>query len=386
MKVLALLPRFPQPLDKGDRLRAFHLLQQLATRHEVVLCALSHGPVRPAELRALTGFCRRVEVLSLSRAESGAGLARAFARGLPLQVGYFHSPRAARRLRELAREERPQAAFYQLVRTAEYAGLEAPATLDYMDAFAWGLEQRAAHRPGALGPLLRMEAARLRRYEAAAFERFAARTIITEQDRQQIAHPLRERIQVVGNGVDPEAFRPRPREPDVDLLFVGHMGYPPNVLAAERLVREVLPRVRRQRPASVLIVGTRPARRVRRLAGEGVTVTGFVDDVAPCYARARVFVAPMAVGTGLQNKLLQALAMGRPCVTSPAARAALGAGPEEVLAGADSGEIAAHLVELLADPRRAEALGRRGREFALARFRWPDAAARLEQVLLGSRG
>ena len=115
-------------------------------------------------------------------------------------------------------------------------------------------------------------------------------------------------------------------------------------------------------------------------------MTGFVDDVAPCYARARVFVAPMAVGTGLQNKLLQALAMGRPCVTSPAARAALGAGPEEVRAGADAGEVAAHLVELLADPRRAEALGRRGREFALARFRWPDAAARLEQVLLGSRG
>ncbi len=381
MKLLVLVSRFPHPLDKGDKLRAFHQIAELAARHEITLCALSHAPVGRESRAVLDRLCARVEVIQFSALETAAGLVRAALTGLPLQVGYFLSARAQRRIDALIQEVRPDRVFCQLVRTAEYAKrMRVPVAFDYMDAFSWGFEQRAALLPGMLGGLLRLEAARLARYEAGLLEHFPKSAIISEQDRDHIGHPGRDAIRVVGNGVDLETFRPRPAAKEHDLLFVGNMAYPPNVLAAEKLVREILPRVRQDRSCRVLIAGASPTRRVRRLAGDGVTVTGWVDDISACYAGARVFVAPMAMGTGLQNKLLQALAMAVPCVTTPSARRALGASDEEVWIGRDASEIADRTLTLLKDPERAAALGARGRAFAVARFRWSDAGAALEAL------
>lgn len=379
-----LVPRFPFPLDKGDRLRAYHQAVELARRHEVVLCALSHAPVGAAQRAALERPGLRVEVVRLGALESALGVLRALASGLPLQVGYFLAERARRRVAELLAETRPERVLVQLVRAAEYVrGLPVPKVLDYMDAFSWGLEQRAVHS-GALAPLLRFEARRLRRYEQAVASDFEACTVICDADRSQLATGVAPRLHVVGNGVDLGVFRPRPGRRDVELLFVGNMAYQPNVLAAERLVRELLPRVRAARPARVLIAGTSPTRRVRRLAGDGVTVTGWVDDVVACYARAEVFVAPLPVGTGLQNKLLQAMAMELPCVTSLAARRALGASPREMHAADDPSGQAALVLELLADPRGAAELGQRGALFVRREHAWADSVACLERVLAAS--
>lgn len=384
MKLFVLVPRFPFPLDKGDRLRAYHQVRELARRHEVVLCALSHTPVGAAQRAALEQLGLRLEVVRLGALESAWGVARALVGGLPLQVGYFFSERARGRVLELLEQTRPACVLVQLVRAAEYLrDLPVPKVLDYMDAFSWGLEQRAAHA-GLLAPLLRFEARRLRRYERAVAPAFTACTVICAVDREQLTASQATALHVVGNGVDLELFQPRPARRDVELLFVGNMAYEPNVLAAERLVREVLPRVRQTHPARVLIAGTRPTWRVRRLAGAGVTVSGWVDDVAACYARAQVFVAPMPVGTGLQNKLLQAMAMELPCVTSLAARRALGAGEAQMHAADDVPGVAAHVLALLADPHAARELGQRGAAFVRQRHAWADAAEQLERVLLAA--
>jgi len=387
MRIFVQLSRFPWPLDKGDRLRAFHQVAEMSRRHEVILCALAHEEVPAASREAVAAVCARLELIRLSRAETALGMTRALATGLPLQVGYFLSERARRRVRELVAETSPDRFLFQLVRTAEYArGLEASSAIDLMDAFSWGLEQRAGHSPAWLAPLLRFEARRVARYEEEALRRFPRAAIVTAQDRDRLPAASRGKVAVVRNGVDFEAFSPREAPKDTDLLFVGNMAYPPNVLAAETLVTEVLPRVRAERPARVVIAGTSPAPRVRRLAGDGVEVTGRVADIAGFYARSRVFVAPLPVATGLQNKLLQALAMGVPCVTSTPARDALGATEREVRSGRDAAEIAAATLELLRDPGEADALARRGREFALRDYRWPAAAADLERLVCAEAG
>lgn len=387
MKIFALLSRFPHPLDKGDRLRAFHQVAELSRRHEVVLCALAHEEVSAASRAAVSAVCARLEVIRLSRAGTALGMARALATGLPLQVGFFLSERARRRVRQIVAETSPDRLFFQLIRTAEYArGFEGSSTLDLMDAFSWGLEQRARHSPSWLAPLLGFEARRVALYEVDALRRFPRASIVTSQDRDHLPPSARDRVSVVANGVDFEAFAPRQAAKEIDLLFVGNMAYPPNVLAAESLVHEVLPRVRAERPARVLVAGTSPVARVRRLAGEGVEVTGRIDDIAGCYARSRLFVAPLTVATGLQNKLLQALAMGIPCVTSEAARRALGATEREMRSGRDAGEIAAAVLDLLRDPVAASELGRRGREFALRDFQWSAAASALEKVVCAETG
>lgn len=383
MRLFVLTPRFPHPLDKGDKLRAYHQIVELAKRHEVVLCALSDRPVSPDSRRTLDQLCRRVEVLEFSRWRGWMRAALEVVGQRPLQVAYFHDRRLAHTVRSLISEEEPDHVYCQLVRTAEYVeGVSVPRTLDLMDAFSWGMAQRYEQRPGWLGPLLHLESQRLRAYEAGVVDRFEHCTVITAADRDRIAHPHRARIAVVANGVDLEAFRPRSTPADVDLLFVGNMGYPPNADAAEVLVREVLPQVRERLPhVRALIAGATPTARVRRLAGAGVEVTGWVDDIAGCYARARVFVNPMRFGTGLQNKLLQAMAMGVPCVSSPMGDRALGAAPYGLRIAADPSTIATACVELLADPVAARELGLAGQQFA-ANCGWANAVAQLERVLL----
>jgi sugar transferase (PEP-CTERM/EpsH1 system associated) len=381
MKLFVLLSRFPYPLDKGDKLRAFHQIVELARRHEITLCALSHDPVNAEARQALSAHCARVEVVRIGALRARFGVLEALVSGLPLQVGYFLSASARRKVEALVAEVRPDRVLSQLVRTAEYAKrLDVPVSFDYMDAFSWGAKQRATSQPGLMGRLLQLEAQRLTRYEADLVGRFHSSSIISIQDREQIAHACREEIGVVGNGVDFDLFQPRDTRKQYDMLFVGNMAYAPNVLAAEQLVREVLPRVRRELPCRVLIAGSSPSRRVKRLAGDGVTVAGWVDDISACYASARVFVAPLPIGTGVQNKLLQALAMEMPCVTSVPARRALGAGDDEVWVGATVDEIADRTVTLLRHPQRAAELGRRGRAFALQHFQWSAMATALEAL------
>lgn len=384
MRLFVLTPRFPHPLDKGDKLRAFHQIVELSKRHEVVLCALSDRPVAPSSQRELARVCRRVEVLEFSRWRGWLRAAVEVAGRRPLQVAYFHDRRLARRVRALIAEEAPDHVYCLLVRTAEYVdGIAVPRTLDLMDAFSWGMAQRHDQRPGWFGPLLELESRRLRSYEAAVVDRFERCTVITAADRDQIAHPHRARIAVVPNGVDLETFRPRSTPTDIDLLFVGNMGYPPNADAAEVLVREVLPLVRERYPqARVLIAGATPTARVRRLAGIGIEVTGWVDDIAACYARTRVFVNPMRFGTGLQNKLLQAMAMGVPCVSTPMGDRALRAAPDGLRIAADRETLAAACVELLADPVAALELGLAGQRFVASNYGWSNAVEQLERVLL----
>lgn len=394
MKLLVLLSRFPHPLDKGDKLRAFHQLRCLAERHTIALLAVTDEPVAPESLAAVGALCAGgVEVVPLSRLSIGRGLLRAALRGLPGQIGYFDAAEAHRRLARLVERFRPDHLYCQLVRMAPYAEPYAgrlPMTLDYMDLFSAGMARRAVGAPRWQRPAVRAESARLRRYEARVFEWFQHHTIIAEPDRAALPHPRRADVQIVPNGIDTAFFQlPSPRPALThELLFCGNMGYYPNVEAACWLVQEVLPLVRRQYPhARVLLAGTTPAARVQALAAAdpGVTVSGWLPDIRAAYAAARVFVAPMRSGSGLQNKLLEAMAMELPCVTTPLAHRPLGGrSGHELLVGESADEIAAHICHLLSAPTAAAALAANGHTYVRAQFGWQAATAKLEAALTNS--
>jgi len=389
MKLLVLLSRFPHPLDKGDKLRAFHQLRWLARRHTIALLALTDEPVAADSRAAVEPLCAGgVHVHALTRLAIGRGIARALVAGLPLQVGYFDDPAAHRTVMRLVAEFRPDHLYCQLVRMAGYARPYAdrlPQTLDYMDVFSAGMDRRAGGAPAWQRPVLIREARRLRAYEARAFSWFRHHTIISDQDRQLIDHPRRDSIAVVPNGIDAEYFQPpSPRPaPEYDLLFCGNMAYYPNVEAAVYLAEQVLPLVHRRHPgARLLLAGTTPATRVLALQSETVHVSGWLPDIRTAYAGARVFIAPMRSGTGLQNKLLEAMAMELPCVTTPLAHNALGGEPgREVLVGDSAEALAEHVGDLLASEAMAAALAARGQAFVRERYDWGAATARLESML-----
>jgi glycosyltransferase involved in cell wall biosynthesis len=216
---------------------------------------------------------------------------------------------------------------------------------------------------------------RLNRYEQKVFSTFNHCTIISEQDRDQLPVSQKEDVSIVRNGVNLSDFVPSTEEKTVQVLFAGNMGYPPNVEGAVFLANEVMPLVRKQFPeAKLMLAGARPDQKVRDLASEDTDVTGWVENIRDCYAKAKVFVAPMMIGTGLQNKLLEAMAMRIPCVTSTLANNALQAKPEiEILIAQTPEQYAEHILALLENQAEADKLAEAGHQLVANHFSWEGA-------------
>lgn len=389
MRLLVLLSRVPFPLEKGDKLRAYHLVSRLARTHEVHLVCLSDTPTAPEHLEHLSGFCTSIEVVRIQRWRIILKLlAAAFSR-LPVQVVYFYHRHAQRRIDAAIERIRPDHVLCQLVRTTEYVRrrFDLPKTLDYMDTLSKGMERRTETAPWYLRPIFRLETRRLIRYENLMLDQFDRSLIISAQDRDYIYHPWRDRMAVVPNGVDMEHFTPQALEPRFDLLFTGNMNYPPNIDSVLFLVNKVLPIVHKERPdTSLLVSGVDPAQSVRDLARRDprITVTGWVKDIRASYASSRIFIAPMQIGTGLQNKLLEAMAMRVPCITSALANNAIGAPPgDAVLIGEAPEDYARLVIRLLNDAQERERIATNGYAFVRERFDWDRSAAELEHLITG---
>ena len=321
MKLLVVLSRFPYPLEKGDKLRAYHQIRVLSRQHEIYLFALSDREVPEASMQALRPFCKEIRVGKLNVFTKMWNSMAAFFKGWPIQCGYFYNREAKKSLRSFVAEVQPDAIYAQLVRTVPYVqDLAEEKTIDYQDVLSQGMWRRAQRAPFWQKPFFRMESRRLQRYEAEIFHYFQHHTIITEVDRDLMPVKERENINVVGNGVDFEQYKYTGQKKIYDLIFAGNMAYAPNVDAAEFIVQQILPRLLFQFPdLRVVLCGANPSKRVQALQGSHVTVTGWVDSMAEYYAQSKIFLAPMRLGTGLQNKLLEAMATQLPCVTSPLA-------------------------------------------------------------------
>ena len=386
MKIFVLLPRIPYPLEKGDKLRAFNQIKQLAKHNEIVLCALNDdSKVNEQDaFHALQPFCQSINFIKISKPQILLGLIRAFFKGLPLQCGYFYNRKAARKIDALIAKHKPDILYGQLLRVAEYIRYRnLPKTIDYQDIFSYGMKRRADIASFVTRPIFNMEYRRLKRYEAAIFEDFEVKTIISEPDRDLFPHKRRNEILVIPNGVDHDYFKPQEREKRYDLVFTGNMSYPPNVNAVDYLANEILPLVWKNLPnVKLYIAGATPDPKVKKVASERILVSGCLDDIRDAYAQSRVFIAPMRIGTGLQNKLLEAMSMRLPAITSPLANASLGAKPdEEILIGSNAEELAQHIITLLTDKEKAERLAQAGYDFTNRVYDWGKATERMEKAM-----
>ena len=205
MKLFVLLPRIPYPLEKGDKLRAFNQIKQLAKHNEIILCALNdNSKVNEQDaFRALQPYCQSINFVKVSKSQILLGLIRAFFKGLPMQCGYFYNRKAAKRINNLIVKHKPDMLYGQLLRVAEYIRhKQLPKAIDFQDIFSYGMKRRADIASFVTRPVFNMEYRRLRRYEAAVFDDFDVRTIISEPDRQLFPHERRDEILIIPNGVD----------------------------------------------------------------------------------------------------------------------------------------------------------------------------------------
>ncbi len=386
MRIFVILPRIPYPLEKGDKLRAFQQIKSLSKNNEIILCALNHNRKldKQKAFGKLQPYCRSINFIDLPWYAIPFNVLKAFFTGLPLQVGFFYNSKANRIIKKLFKEYQPGHVYCQLVRTAEYGtNLPALKTIDYQDVFSYGVKRRLEQASFWMKPVLKLEYKRLTAYEKKMFRAFNNKTIISYPDRNLMQITEKEEIIVIPNGVDHAFFKPMDSVKQYDLVFTGNMSYPPNVDAAGYLVNNIMPLVWQKLPdTKVLLAGASPAVKVKALENDKVKVSGWLDDIREAYSSAKVFIAPMRIGTGLQNKLLEAMSMKIPAITTPLANDALRAQHQkEILIGKNEQELAEHIVNLLSDEKLAGTLAENAHAFVHKKYSWDEATGRLEKIM-----
>ena len=386
MKIIVVLPRFPYPLEKGDKLRAYHQLRTLSQENELYLVALADELPTEDSLAKVRPFCKEIHIVKLSFLSKCWNITRALFKGIPFQCGYFYKKEAQKVIQELLTRVNPDRVYCQLIRTTEYVKhLPTKKILDYQDVLSKGMQRRYEMGRWYEKPFFRCEYRRLARYERRIFDYFDEKVIITEVDRELIPHTENEHIHVIANGVDSDRYTSYDCPKEFDLIFAGNMGYAPNIEAAEYLCREVLPLLLEEQPSLKLaICGANPAQRVLNLRSRNVTVTGWVDDMAEYYAKSRIFIAPMHLGTGLQNKLLEAMSMKLPCITSPLAGKPLKGvenGKEILICHTTTGyaEAVQHLLENEDSYRE---IAENGYQFVRRNYNWETINQKLEEIIV----
>lgn len=379
---MVITSRFPYPLDKGDKLRAYHQIKELAKSCEVHLVSLTNKNISENNKKELEKICKTVSIYKLNKFQSAISLLGTIVNPKPFQVALFYNKAIHKQIKKKTREINPDHIYCQLIRCAEYVKdeFDIPKTIDFMDVLSKGIERRISTSPFYLKKILKIEAERLKIYENIMFEYFDNHAIISLQDQELIYHVKREEISIIPNGIDTDFFSPDENiEKKYTLLFNGNMQYQPNVKSAIYIVNHILPLVKEKFPSvSLLISGTSPTKEVQELSSGYVTISGWMDDIRDAYNQANIFIAPMQIGTGLQNKLLEAMAMNMPCVTSKLANNALNATPDiEILIGNSKEEYAALIIQLLNENDNSKVLAKKGQTYVRNNFNWESSTKKL---------
>ncbi|MBM3980987.1 MAG: TIGR03087 family PEP-CTERM/XrtA system glycosyltransferase [Planctomycetes bacterium] len=376
--ILYLTHRVPFPPDKGDRIRTYHLLRQMAARGRVWLACLADEPVPPESLAALNALCERVAIVPVGRRARWAKALARLATGGSLSEGLFASNALRRTLRGWAAEARfgavvaSSSALWPYLRDPALRAVPAVVDLIDVDSQKW-LDFAAAGRAPKKW-LYRLEAARVRKLERAIAGNVRAVALVSGVEAKVYdSFTFGGAATVATNGVDLEYFAPSTCELQPALAFVGALDYLPNEDAAVWFARDIWPAIRARFPAAEFrVIGRNPTPAVRALAAlPGVNLVGQVPDVRPFVATASVVVVPLRLARGVQNKVLEAMAMAKPIVAAPPALAALNTTPGvHLLSASTPDEWVRAVCELLADPRNGQALGAAARQYVECHHHW----------------
>jgi sugar transferase (PEP-CTERM/EpsH1 system associated) len=382
-RLLFIAHRMPYPPDKGERLRAFHEITALAEHFSITLAALAHSD---GDVAAASELGRWGEKVLTGRAGGRMGLVRgalSVAAGWSATEGYFRNNRLLRALAEEAGRQPFDIVFGYSSSTLPYV-LAVPAKARVMDLIDVDSAKWDSYAQAARGPkrwLYAREARGVRALERMALERCDAVFVVSKAEAESLG-AAGDKVMAVGNGVDTEYFAPSDDAAGEapSLVFTGTMDYRPNIDGVCWFVREVWPALKEHVPElTFAVVGRDPPLEVRRLAQvPGVSVTGTVPDVRPYLAEATAAVVPLRIARGIQNKVLEAMAMGRAVVASSGALEGLeiAAGTEALQADAPE-EWTRSILGLLRDESRCRAMERAARARVVADYSWSARMAPL---------
>ncbi|MDO8682418.1 MAG: glycosyltransferase [Armatimonadota bacterium] len=432
MRILYVTPYVPSPI----RVRPYNFIKSLAKRHSVTLVSIVQSDIDHMALPEMHEVCDRVKTINVSAYESLLNAGKGLLTRMPMQAAYTYVPRLMNTVDQELEDRSYDVLHVEHVRAAHYAAHidSLPKIYDSVDCITLLLRQMLDSKRNPFSWLLTLEEwAKMRVYEGVISQQFSKVITTSETDREALEDLIWRRINkrlrtiedglkkkdndatnveewrvtrwliemaqehrlnslmsggsqvtVVPNGVDFERFQPMDGEPDPDtIVFSGKMSYYANACAVKQFYERVYPLVKAKKPkVKFRIVGYNPPANIRKLAADpSVTVTGYVDDIRPYIASSSVAVCPISVGVGIQNKVLEAMAMGKPVVCASIARRAIKATHGKELLCADSPEeIADAVINVLDRPELRKSLGENAVKFVRRNHNWDDMAVKLEEV------
>ena len=392
--ILFLVHRMPYPPDKGDKVRSYHLLKHLVARHRVFLGTFVDDPADQVHLPALRALCQDVCAVSLAPRAAKLRSLTGLASGQPLTLCYYDNARLRDWVRQTVASHQIDQVLVFSSSMAQYAEAEwaLPTLVDLVDVDSAKWTDYAAAHAWPMSWLYGREGQRLLSYERAVVARSEHAFLVTQKEVDLfvgLAPECAAKVTALGNGVDADFFAPRPDRPspfaagELPLVFTGAMDYWPNIDAVTWFAQDVLPALCARWPALRFhIVGRNPSAAVRALASEAVAVTGTVPDVRPYLQHAAAVVAPLRLARGVQNKVLEAMAMARPVVAAGSCVGAINASPgRDILVADHASAFLEQLGTLFDAPAQAAAIGQAGRRCVVDHYSWPAQLAHLDQTM-----
>lgn len=388
MKILYVCHRFPFPPKRGGKIRPFNMIRHLSRRHEVHVASLARSVQEADEGAGLRDYCARFDMSVVDTPTQVARMVVRLPTLTPSSLGYFYSADLARRVREALAREAFDLIFVHCSSVAQYVEHvgSIPKILDFGDMDSQKWREYARYKPFPMSLGYALEARKLEREERRVARCFDLCTATTRAEWETLeSYRTGVATDWFPNGVDADYFAPtdEPYDPDT-IAFVGRMDYYPNQECMFDFCATTLPLLKARRPSTKLvIVGADPSPAVRKLAEmAGVTVTGSVPDVRPFVRGALLMIAPLNIARGTQNKILEAMAMGVPVVTSRIAAGGVDAREDEhFLVASTPLEYVSAIERVATDPAERRRLAAAGRARMLSHHAWDMSMRRLDVII-----
>jgi polysaccharide biosynthesis protein PslH len=400
--ILLLVHRLPYPPNKGDKVRSYHLLRHLSAQHRVFLGTFIDDSADEAYVDTVRSMCTALHVARIHPRVSKLGSLVGLVTHQALSLRYYRNGGLHAWVNRVLREQKIDTTVVFSSVMAQFLedqpGVANPPILvDFVDVDSAKWTQYAPDHRWPLSWLYRREGERLLVYERAVAARSQRSFFVTENETElfgKLAPECAGRVQAMSNGVDSDFFSPEPSRlspfageaasrPQIPIVFTGAMDYWPNIDAVTWFVNDILPALRKTWPSICFyIVGRSPPPAVQSLASNAVVVTGTVPDVRPFLQHAALVVAPLRVARGIQNKILEAMAMGRPVVASQACVEAIDAKDgDELISAKSASDFVREIDALLKSPEIAAAVGKAGRQRVATSYSWEAHLAAIDPYL-----
>ena len=389
MNILYICHRFPYPPKRGGKIRPFNMISHLSRQgHKVWVCSLVRSQQEADETAGIEDHCYHHFMAQVDNPVQTLRMVARLPLPTPSSMGFFYSSKLKAHIDQLLSEQKFDLIFVHCSSVAQYVAsvTDTPKILDFGDMDSQKWLSYTGFKPFPLNMGYWLEGSKLKREEKRLARRFDLCTCTTRAEWQTLEdYATGVATDWFPNGVDSEFFKPDGKEYDPDAIsFIGRMDYYPNQHCMLEFCRTSLPLIQQHRPnAKLYIVGADPSQEIWALDKlPGVTVTGSVDDVRPYIQRTAAMVAPLAIARGTQNKVLEAMAMGVPVVSSPQAAGGIDAVADEHFLVANNPQTyAEQLLSLMSDEQRRQQFAEAGRARVLSHHNWPASMARLDAII-----